>query len=284
MPEKKFARKKWGLFDPSSLEPHKVSRSKIDMFLECPRCFYLDQRLGVKRPSMPAFSLNSAVDALLKNEFDILRGKKQSHALMEKFGVDALPYQHPDLPKWRGEVNRFSGALVLDESSNLFVDGLIDDVWVNKKGELMLVDYKSTSTTKAISLDDEYKQGYKIQMEIYQWIFRKLGFNVSKTGYFVFANAGKDRESFDGRLEFEMSIVSYDGDDSWVAKTLLAIRKCLADDKIPEAGTDCEHCAYRQMAGEAIREVFGNNQSATKVKKVPTKKGALPVDKTNPLF
>ncbi len=46
----------------------KLSRSKIDLFLECPRCFYLGNRLGVSRPPGFPFTLNSAVDALLKKE------------------------------------------------------------------------------------------------------------------------------------------------------------------------------------------------------------------------
>lgn len=279
---------KKNIFDPNDNEPFKISRSKIDLFLECPRCFYLDTRLGVKRPSMPAFTLNSAVDFLLKNEFDLIRKKGESHALMKKYNIDAVPFDHPDLPLWRGEVNRFSGAKVLDEKTNLLIDGLVDDVWVNKKGELLIVDYKSTSTNKTISLEDEYKQGYKIQMEIYQWIFRKLGFKVADQGYFVFANATKDRNDFDGRLEFDMSIVGYVGDDSWVNKTLVDIKKCLLENKIPEIGEGCEHCLYREKAGSAFKEVVMKNKKtipeADKKKPKIVSRGDKVETKTESLF
>lgn len=204
---------------------------------------------------MPAFTLNSAVDSLLKNEFDLLRKKGESHALMKKYKIDAVPFAHKDLPLWRGEVNRFSGAVVEDKENNLIVDGLVDDVWFNKNEELLIVDYKSTSTVKEISLEDEWKQGYKIQMEIYQWIFKKMGFKVSDKGYFVFANATKNRDSFDGRLEFEMSIVEHIGDSSWLPKTLKEIKQCLLSDDIPKSAEYCEHCAYRENAGRALRTV-----------------------------
>ena len=59
-----------GLFDPQLQEPFVISRSGIDLFIQCPRCFYLDKRLGTGRPPGFPFSLNSAVDALLKKEFD----------------------------------------------------------------------------------------------------------------------------------------------------------------------------------------------------------------------
>src|SRR3989338_6190392 len=82
------------LYDPSSEEPFKLSRSKIDLFIECPRCFYIDRKLGTGRPPGYPFSLNSAVDALLKKEFDIHRAAKSAHPIMAAYGVDAVPFDH----------------------------------------------------------------------------------------------------------------------------------------------------------------------------------------------
>ncbi len=192
------------LYNSNSDMPFNISRSKIDLFLECPRCFYLDRKLGVSRPGMPGWSLNSAVDKLLKNEFDLLRKNGESHKLMDAYRIDAVPFDHPDLPIWRDDNFRHTGASVLHKKTNFNILGIIDDIWINKKSkELFIVDYKATSTSKEISLEDEYKQGYKKQMEIYQWIFRQMGFEVNETGYFVFANAGKNKPKFDGLLEFE---------------------------------------------------------------------------------
>ena len=76
------------LFEPSSKVPYKLSRSKLELFLNCPRCFYLDRRLGTGQPQGPAFSLNVAVDKLLKKEFDTHRAKGESHPLMKTYGID----------------------------------------------------------------------------------------------------------------------------------------------------------------------------------------------------
>ena len=247
-----YYRKIKNLFDPGSSEPVQLSRSKIELFTQCPRCFYMDIRLGISRPSTPPYTLNNAVDNLLKNEFDLLRKNGESHELMKKYDIDAVPLQHKDLPRWRGEVKAYEGALALDEASNILVNGLVDDLWINPKGELIIVDYKATSTTKEISLEDEYKQAYKRQIEVYQWIFRKLGFPVSDTGYFIFANAMKNLPKFDGKLEFDMTIVSHNGDCSWVEKTLMNIRKTLVSNEIPKEASDCEYCAYRRSSVEAV--------------------------------
>ena len=91
----------YGLFDPNSKEPFKLSRSKIDLFLNCPRCFYLDRRLGVGQPPGYPFTLNSAVDTLLKKEFDIHRAKGEAHPMMEHYKIEAIPFQHEKMNDWR---------------------------------------------------------------------------------------------------------------------------------------------------------------------------------------
>ena len=244
------------LFNPKSETPYTLSRSKFELFGECPRCFYMSCRFGLGRPSMPAFTLNSAVDILLKNEFDLLRQAGESHELMKQYHLAAVPLNHPDLTKWRGETpeTRYKGASALHQPTNFLLTGMIDDVWQSDNGELIIVDYKSTSTSKEISLEDEYKQAYKRQMEFYQYLFRLLGFNVCNTGYFVFANATKNREKFDGKLEFDMSIIAHRGDDSWIDKKLALAKECLMTNRIPNPSENCEFCEYRKrMVMEVTR-------------------------------
>jgi len=243
----KNAKRTRNLFDPNSLEPFKVSRTKIEMFLECPKCFYIDRRLGVSRPYMPGFTLNSAVDTLLKKEFDIYRKEGKPHPLMVESGVDAIPFSHPDLDTWR---ENFKGVQFLHKDTNLLIFGAVDDLWINNSGELIVVDYKSTSTTSTISLDDEYKQAYKRQMEVYQWLLRMSGFKVSDTGYFVYANGRTDLPSFESRLEFKIKLIPYTGNASWVEPAIINLHKCLVGQVIPEKSMDCKYCNYRDAASD----------------------------------
>lgn len=232
------------IYDPKSADPFKLSRSKIELFTDCPRCFYLDRRLGVGRPPGFPFTLNNAVDALLKKEFDIHRYRGSRHPLMERYGVDAVPFAHDMIDVWR---ENFKGIQYLHRPTNFVVTGAVDDIWINPKKELIVVDYKATSTEHEITLDAEYRQAYKRQMEIYQWLLRKSGFAVSSTGYFVYANGDKDKSAFDGKLEFDVVLLSYTGDDSWVEPALRKIAACLAGE-MPEADPGCEYCAYRRAA------------------------------------
>ncbi|PCI19873.1 hypothetical protein COB64_03185 [Candidatus Wolfebacteria bacterium] len=237
------------LFDPEATKPFNISRSKIDLFMQCPRCFYLDRRLGVGRPPGFPFTLNSAVDTLLKKEFDIHRMKETAHPLMKEYGIDAIPYAHKDLDIWR---ENFKGIRVEHEPTNLTISGAIDDVWITPEGELIIVDYKATAKNSEVNLDADWQIGYKRQMEVYQWLMRKKGFKVSDTGYFVYANGKTNSEAFNAKLDFDMEVLPYTGDDSWIDSTLNELHVCMSSDEIPDAGSECDYCPYRETAGKEL--------------------------------
>lgn len=233
------------IFDPKSPEQFRVSRSKIDLFLNCARCFYLDRRLGVGQPPGFPFNLNSAVDKLLKKEFDIHRAAGTAHPLMKTYGVDAVPFAHKQLNEWR---ENFKGVTFLHEPTNLIITGAVDDVWQNPQGELIVVDYKATSKDGEVNIDAEWQIAYKRQMEVYQWLLRQNGFKISPTGYFVYCNGDADKEAFDGKLEFDIKLIPYTGNDGWIEGAILELYQCLIGDKLPKAGSDCDYCVYRSAA------------------------------------
>lgn len=229
----------------------RLSRSKIELFMECPRCFYLDNKLGTSRPRGPAFTLNVAVDALLKKEFDVHRAAGEPHPLMTRYKIDAIPFSHDKLDLWRAN---FDGVEYHDEATGFVISGALDDVWVNPKGELIVVDYKATSKSGTIDTlaDSAWEEQYRRQMGVYQWLLHKNGFTVSPTGYFVYANATTDRAAFDAQLEFEVTVVPCEGETAWIDETLPKIKACLDSDDIPAVGTGCEFCAYREAAGKKL--------------------------------
>lgn len=241
------------LYDSKSEQSFSLSRSKIDLFLECPRCFYLDRKLGVARPPGFPFALNSAVDKLLKLEFDVHRTNGTQHPLLEKYGIDAKPIPHEKLDDWR---QNFVGVRFLHKSTNLTIFGAIDDLWQNSKGEYIVVDYKSTSKAEEITaLDKDWQDGYKRQMEVYQWLLRQNGYKVSNTGYFVYCNGNTDKKAFDAKLEFDITLIPYEGNDSWIEKTIFNIHKCLNSETIPLANENCDYCSYRNAVNKIEKQV-----------------------------
>lgn len=208
--------------------------------------------MGVDRPPGFPFNLNSAVDALLKKEFDIHRAAGTKHPLAAHYGIDAVPLRDDRMDEWRDALRR--GIQFLHKPTNLLITGGIDDVWVNKKGELHIVDYKATSKEEEVTLDADWQIGYKRQVEMYQWLFRQNGFKVSNTAYFVYCNGKTDREAFDGKLEFDIKIIPHEGDDSWMEKALERVHDCLMSKEIPKPNPDCDYCRYRKSVMDAIEE------------------------------
>jgi CRISPR/Cas system-associated exonuclease Cas4 (RecB family) len=240
------AKRNSGLYNPDSDKPFPLSRSKLELFIDCPRCFYLDRRLGVNRPPGFPFTINSAIDHLLKKEFDIHRTGDRQHPLIKAYGVDARPAAHKMLNTWR---NNFKGVRFHHKPTNLTIFGAIDDLWINSKDEYIVVDYKATSTKDEIlELNKDFHKTYKRQVDIYQWLLRKNGLKVSDKGYFVYANGNTDAEAFDAKLEFDVTLIEYKGNDSWVENTVIEAHKSLNANKLPESSRECDYCAYREAA------------------------------------
>ncbi len=240
-----------GVYKKDSEEPFRISRSKMELFKQCPRCFWLETIKGIKRPSGPPFQINKAIDELFKKEFDSYRVRSEPHPMMVENQIKAIPMQHVDLDKWR---HNFSGVSALHQPTSLYIFGAVDDVWVNEAGEVIVVDYKATAKSSEITIDAPWQIAYKRQMEVYQWLLRQNGFSVSDTGYFVYANGRLDMDGFFDKVEFRTKIIPYTGSDAWVEPTLMEIKACLEND-IPEVGTaamggECEFCAYARNRTE----------------------------------
>lgn len=237
----------------------RLSRSKIDFFFECPRCFYLDNVLGTKRPGFPSFNLNIAVDELFKNEFDQYRKTQTPHPIMTEYKVDAVPFEHKDMDKWR---DPFVGITHLHETTGLMISGGVDDVWVNKDDSLIIVDYKSTSKEGRIDKlgDSPWEKQYSRQLGVYRWLLEKNGFKVQDEGYLVYANADKTLPEFGNKLEFETTLVSVDAQTDWIEETLAEIKVCLDRKDLPPSGDKCEFCPYREAAGKKLQAIHFANK------------------------
>jgi len=223
----------------------KISRTSIEQFIRCPHCFYLQRKLGLKPPTMVPLTLAVATDALLKNEFDVVRETGVGHPIWKREGLNVRAYKHPDIDLWR---NNFKGIRI-KHLSGAEIYGSVDDIWENlDTSELHIVDYKSTSKKDEPSIDTGFGDSYKRQMEIYQWLFRKSGFNVSPVGYFLYVNGSKLGNFYengtDGVMHFETTLIAHNGDDIWVDKVVESAIKCLQLNDTPVSGVDCDNCRY----------------------------------------
>ena len=222
----------------------KFSRSAIEQYISCKRCFILTYKYKLRLPSFP-FTLNSAVDNLCKNEFDYYRKKKQPHPLFEEHDIDAIPFAHEDLNKWR---NNFQGISYTDNTTGVHFYGAVDDVWIQPDGKLIISDVKATSK-KDFNWQEtwnkwDYPKAYKRQLEMYQWLFRKNSFEVSDTAYLVYFNGLKNEPMFEKTLKFELHVVKLECKDDWVEAKIIEAKKLYDKDEMPSGSKNCGTCQY----------------------------------------
>lgn len=223
-----------------------LSRTALEDYLKCPRCFYLHRRLKLPQMRRVPLTLAIATDALLKNEFDAIRATGQAHPLWVRENLQVRAYEHPELEVWR---SNFKGQRVRHPTTGATITGAVDDIWQHRDtGEIFIVDYKSTSKQETPSLEGGFGPQYQRQMEIYQWIFRQAGFDVSAIGYFLYVNACKRGTFYDetlqGIMRFETTLIAYRGDDDWVDGVIEQAVNCWRSTTLPESGPDCEICPY----------------------------------------
>ncbi len=230
-----------------SLSQRQLSRSKLSLFLECPRCFYEEVVRGIGRvPSFP-LSLNNAVDHLLKAEFDVHRAAGTSHPLFATVGLDAVPFTHARLDEWR---KNFTGVRWTDTESGWTLFGAIDDVWVTPTGSVIVVDYKATARQGEVTAANIY-DSYQRQVEVYQFLLGKQGLTVEPRAWFLYANGIAADRSFGGVLSFRETLLPYDGNHDWVLGTFRDAVALATGGIRPAAAKDCKWCRYVEERGAA---------------------------------
>lgn len=219
----------------------KLSRSSLKLFQECPRCFWLDLHHKVKRPPSFPYTLSSAVDFLVKQEFDKYRkAGTLPPVLARHLAGDAKLYNGPELPIWR---ENFKGIQYFDESLNAMLYGAVDDVLQLADGSLAVIDYKS-SGSREVKIYDEYQK----QMDIYTYLLDQNGFKTHTEAYFVFYQVDKTGGGFQNSLPFVESLKAVRADKSWVQNIFEQAVACARNATPPEIILPCPHCIYVQQA------------------------------------
>jgi len=124
----------------------------------------------------------------------------------------------------------------------------VDDIWQKKNGDLIIVDVKATSRNNFDWSETfnkyEYAKAYKRQLEMYQWLFKKNGFQVAKESYLLYFNGKKNEEVFNNQLNFDVHLIRLDCSTSWVENKIIDTVKLLRSDIFPKPSLNCEYCNY----------------------------------------
>jgi len=226
-----------------------LSRTAWDSFIRCKRCFYMERKLKIRPIGMPGHPINSRVDALLKKEFDIYREKQEPHPIFKKHNLNFVPFKM-DKEKLNDFRNNRKGVRAKSTKTNYTIYGAIDDLWLNKdNNEVVVVDYKATSNKYGVDYVNSkmaYHKAYLRQLDFYAYLLKLNKFKVFKTGYWFVCNAQyKDQKTFSGNLNFKIDLLSYNVRTDYIEDTLVELEKCYNGNKIPQPSVVCDACRWQ---------------------------------------
>ena len=145
-----------------------LSPSRLSLFTDCPRCFWLDVKGIRKRPTGIFPSLPSGMDSILKKYFDTFRCKDCLPPELEGKLEGKLFGDIGKLDVWR---NCFKGLEYFDGKSGIGLRGALDDLFVTGDGFHVPLDFK----TRGYPLKEDTHEHYQDQMNIYSFLLEENG-------------------------------------------------------------------------------------------------------------
>jgi len=214
----------------------KISPSSINLMLDCPRCFYLQIVKKIRRPDTPFPSLPSGMDKILKEHFD---------RFMEK---DELPPEIKDsecktcklfndkekLKIWR---SNFKGLEFKDEKNDVLLHGAVDNI-LKKGKKLIVLDYK----TRGYPLKEDTHKHYQAQMDLYNFLLRKNGYDTEDYSFLLFYYPNKVLET--GEVVFDTKLIKLKTSAGDGERLFLNAIKLLNSGDIPKSSKECGFCNW----------------------------------------
>ncbi|MBS3088219.1 PD-(D/E)XK nuclease family protein [Candidatus Pacearchaeota archaeon] len=210
----------------------KLSPSKMNLFLECPLCFWLAEK-GVHRPSGPFPSLPGGMDRKLKDYFDKYRKLGKLPPELNGKVPGKLYDNLEDMNTWR---NAKKGLRWEDSNGNVLL-GAIDDCLLDGKN-FIVVDFKTYGGSE---IKDDKIAFYQNQLDCYTLLLEKNNLKHPGFAYLIFFMPKEVKEN--GVVEFNIEVKKVNVDSKRALKTFNSAIKLL-EGKRPEKHSECKFCAW----------------------------------------
>ena len=209
-----------------------LSPSSLNLLKDCPRCFWIQFNKGIKRPNGVFPSLPSGMDKILKAHFDSFHDRGLLPPELRKL-KDVKLFDNVELLEvWR---NNRKGVEWIDEDGNT-LRGAVDSI-LQKGEKLIVLDFK----TRGFPLKEDTHEHYQDQLNIYNFLLRKNGFDTEDYAYLLFYHPKEVEE--DGDVAFHTDLIKVDisiGNAKKLFKEGVEILK----GEMPEHDEECEFCRW----------------------------------------
>lgn len=212
-----------------------LSPTALNLFKECPRCFWLDKIKKVRRPRGIFPSLPGGMDLVIKTYFDKYR---QDKGLPPELKGKVAGGLFPDLAVlevWRSW--RKTNLCYTDKEVNVCLSGALDDCLVDGDYYIPL-DYK----TRGFVLKEDPAKYYQTQLDCYCLMLEALNYKTKGIAYLVYYWPEEVKEA--GMVKFKVTPYKIDTDIDRAKGLIKQAARLLEQEDIPDAGPECEYCSY----------------------------------------
>ena len=218
----------------------KLSPSSLNLFLECPRCFWLQMNEGIHRPRGIFPSLPGGMDSVIKVYFDKYREKKELPPEIEGKVEGKLIFDIEVLNKWR---NWRTGLSYEDEILGINLIGALDDCL--QDGEYYIpLDYKTRGSAPREGDSEKY---YGNQLDCYGMLLEENGYSIKGIGYLIYYYPRKVEEY--GKVSFDVDVIKLNINPERAKKNIERAIKLL-NGPIPPHHSECEYCIWGRNNGD----------------------------------
>ena len=212
---------------------YKFSPSSLSLLKDCPRCFWLQFNKCIKHPDTVFPSLPSGMDKILKEHFDKFMKRGELPPELQQLNGEVKLFDDEELLKvWR---SNFKGIPWNDKKGNL-IHGAIDNL-LQKKNKLIVLDYK----TRGYPLKEDTHEHYQDQMDIYNFLLRKNGYETEDYTYLLFYHPHQVEEN--GHVCFNTDLVKIKVNINNAEKIFKKAIKVLESD-MPKPNESCGYCKW----------------------------------------
>jgi hypothetical protein len=211
------------------------SATSLNLYLDCPRCFYLHYK-GITRPTLPPSSLLLKFDAELKNHFDRYRPELPP----ELKGISGKLVDFELIEKFR---NIRKPLTVYLPELDVNISGALDDCLIKKKVFYCPVEFKVKGKFDESEAVNSFISN---QLDIYTLILEKLSFMTKRVAFlivYVMENFHLVNEN--GLAQFKVKVIKVPTSPERAVGLIKKAKECLLSEEPPQPKENCIYCKYR---------------------------------------
>src|SRR3989338_6904933 len=212
----------------------RLSPSALNIFLDCPKCFWLEKNRSIKRPRGIFPSLPGGMDSVIKTYFDTYRTKDAMPPEVKGKLQGKLFSSMSKLEKWRSWLQ--TELSYEDKTINAALSGALDDC-LEDDGFYIPLDYK----TRGSELIEDPRKYYQTQLDCYCLILDASGFKTKGIAYLLYYWPLEVFE--EGMMRFKVEPIRIETNIDSAKKIFRDAVACLKQE-MPSASPNCEYCKF----------------------------------------